>query len=119
MQAEVELKSVFGAIGLEGLEHVQGSAPFGGDLGKGEVGAAQLGSKRVHPHEDFGDLVVREGALQHIHPVDVFTDILEAVEPLRVNLRARIIQTCDTSSLEEGIVVMRSGKHLAHLHPLG
>jgi len=39
VEAQVDLKTVFRAIGLEGLEHVQGTTPLGGDLGKGKIRA--------------------------------------------------------------------------------
>ena len=40
VEAQVEIKTIFHAIGLEGLEHVEGATPLGGDLSKGKIRAS-------------------------------------------------------------------------------
>ena len=118
MDPEVELETDLAAGGLVGLEGFQGAAPLGGDLGEGQIGAAQLGTEGVHPHEDLGDLVVGEGSLQHVHPVDVLADTAQPGQALAVFLVALIVETANPRLLQEGSIAIDL-EHLAHLHPLG
>src|SRR5690606_1078560 len=58
VDAQLQLETRLGALGLERLEGFQRTAPFGRDLRKREIRAAQLGTQRVDAHEDLGHLVV-------------------------------------------------------------
>ena len=118
VDAEIEFESIFSTLLLEFLERRQGIAPFGGDLGKCEVGTAQLGPEGVHTDENFCDLIIVQRSFQNINAVGILADAAQAGEALGILLISWVVEAADACPLEEWSIAIRL-EYISDFYPVG
>src|SRR5690606_28245649 len=99
------------------LESRQGITPFGGNLRQSQVRASQLGTERVHSHENFRDLLVGERALQDIHAVDILSDATQPGQPLRIFFVTWVLKAGHTRFFEN-LSISIGTEYLAYPYPV-
>jgi hypothetical protein len=72
VEAEFKIEAVLGALQLKLLKCREGPSPLRRDLCQCEVRTPELCTKGVHSNKYFGNFLVAETLLQHVHPIAVF-----------------------------------------------
>src|SRR4051794_31430160 len=99
MQTEIELEAYLRASALKCFEDFQRVRPPGCDLRKCQIGASQLGTQGVDPHEVLRDLIVGKSSLKDVHPIHVLAYGAQAGQSTAVTLVIGIIEAVHTSLL--------------------